>query len=235
MKTVIDEIRWEVMAADDFKATCGDYLLRAEQMNKDQWWWMTYFNGDELKVESWASTEEEAMDRAELAMLRHKLVSQQSTLSKEKVSEVLVEQISRFIPITKNTPFIKNSTTAICNLTPAVSDDKLLELLLSENGLDDDRIAKLFKDSRDAEYKAILKALHEAWEEIKQLQSIQLVKDERRRITNRPQMRKEAMMKKILKWLIGDFPWRQICIVIGLLLGCYLEWILAEWIRHFNH
>ena len=77
MKIVIDEIRWEVMAADDFKATCGDYLLRAEQVGKDQWWWMTYFNGDELKVESWASTEEEAMDRAELAMLRHKLVSQQ--------------------------------------------------------------------------------------------------------------------------------------------------------------
>ena len=111
-------------------------------------------------------------------------LAQQPTLSREKVSEVLVEQISRFIPITKNTPFIKNSTTAICNLTPAVSDDKLLELLLSENGLDDDRIAKLFKDAMDAAYQLqdlyILEALHEAWEEIKQIKATKSAKERER-------------------------------------------------------
>jgi len=236
---------------------------------------------------------------------------QQSTLSKESVMEVL-KRVQVKTSLEKyglsnadyktRLAYLEKEAEITCNLIPAVSDDKLLELLLSENGLDDDRIAKLFKDSRDAEYKAILKALHEAWEEIKQLKSIQPTKgEELAKMTedgdcavqafqdtlaelNRlkdneqldvseemikkgfaqyklspssnltasqwmawkaaikwlqsiqpPQMRKEAMMKKILKWLIGDFPWRQICIVIGLLLGCYLEWILAEWIRHFNY
>ena len=236
----------------------------------------------------------------EIFKLMEGFASQQSTLSKE--NEIVGILQGYFGIEDLETRSAKKAAKDICNLTPAVSDDKLLELLLSENGLDDDRIAKLFKDSLDAEYMEMLKALNEAWEEIKQLKSIQPPKgEELAKMTedrdcavqafqdtlaelNRlkdneqldvseemikkgfaqyklspssnltasqwmawkaaikwlqsiqpPQMRKEAMMKKILKWLIGDFPWRQICIVIGLLLGCYLEWILAEWIRHFNY
>ncbi|HDY66653.1 MAG TPA: hypothetical protein ENH85_02555 [Candidatus Scalindua sp.] len=127
-------------------------------------------------------------DRASIRLIRRSIkklseyTSQQPTLSQESVMEVLKgESITiDFIP---GKPNSRNSvvltedkfTKVIDNLTPAVSDDKLLELLLSENGLEDDRIAKLFKDSRDAEYKAILEALHEAWEEIKQLQSTKMI------------------------------------------------------------
>ncbi|HDY89555.1 MAG TPA: hypothetical protein ENH82_15770 [bacterium] len=112
---------------------------------------------------------------------------QHLTLSKESVMEVLIKLADKMYSEGATDgrytddelkEELKPFETSICNLTPAVSDDKLLELLLSENGLDDDRIAKLFKDSRDAEYKAILEALHEAWEEIKQLKSNQPAKGE---------------------------------------------------------
>ena len=53
---------------------------------------------------------------------------------------------------------------------PAVSDEKLLDLLLSEDGLEDERISKLFKESINDEYTEMLKQLHEAWGKIKQLQ-----------------------------------------------------------------
>ncbi|KKL74550.1 hypothetical protein LCGC14_2063820, partial [marine sediment metagenome] len=109
----------------------------------------------------------------EIFKLMEGFASQQPTLSKE--NEIVGILQGYFGIEDLETRSAKKAAKDICNLTPAVSDDKLLELLLSENGLEDDRIAKLFKDSRDAEYKAILEALHEAWEEIKQLQSTKMI------------------------------------------------------------
>ncbi len=116
----------------------------------------------------------------EIFKLMEGFASQHPTLSKESVMEIL----KNYSPIVRDLPHVddkyyrtlssihfSNVAKDISNLTPAVSDDKLLELLLSENGLEDERIAKLFKDSMDAAYKAILEALHEAWGEIKQFKA----------------------------------------------------------------
>ena len=40
------------------------------------------------------------------------------------------------------------------------------------------------------------------------------------------------MKDKIIKWLIGNFPWRQITILIAIPIGWYLGWIIVEWFKN---
>ena len=64
-------IKWEAIASDDFKAIHGNYMLRAEQMDKKAWWFQAYHNDEDLAVETFAPTEETAKAMAELTMYRH--------------------------------------------------------------------------------------------------------------------------------------------------------------------
>ena len=39
---------WECLSDDDFIIKSGDYTLRVEQMDFQQWWYQVYFKGQEL-------------------------------------------------------------------------------------------------------------------------------------------------------------------------------------------
>lgn len=65
------KIQWEAIAPDDFKAVYGDYLLRAEQMDKKAWWFQAYHKNVELAIETFAPTEETAKVMAEFTMYQH--------------------------------------------------------------------------------------------------------------------------------------------------------------------
>jgi hypothetical protein len=41
-------MNWQQIDQDDYKATEGDYLLRAEQMDIDNWWWCVYYKTEEI-------------------------------------------------------------------------------------------------------------------------------------------------------------------------------------------
>ena len=70
-----DQINWEEIYTDDFKATCGYYLLRAEQMDKNFWWWCVYHKtktiGGSAFSEEVARTKEDAFRLAEKSYREH--------------------------------------------------------------------------------------------------------------------------------------------------------------------
>ena len=42
---------WENLSDDDFIIKSGDYTLRVEQMDFQQWWYQVYFKGQELMLD----------------------------------------------------------------------------------------------------------------------------------------------------------------------------------------
>ena len=67
-------MKWESISNDDFKLTEGDYTLRVEQMDTDNWWWEVYYKGDSIlgHCHYHPDTEEMAKAMAEMVYLAHK-------------------------------------------------------------------------------------------------------------------------------------------------------------------
>lgn len=68
------KIIWQEIGADDFKATVGDYFLRAEQMDTDNWWWCVYFKDETIGASIFsesAENKEDAFKAAEKCYKEH--------------------------------------------------------------------------------------------------------------------------------------------------------------------
>jgi len=71
-------MEWESISKmeDDFKAVEGDYMLRAEQMDDDIWWFEVYYKGFPLINHfngTAPDTEEQAKALAEMVYNAHKM------------------------------------------------------------------------------------------------------------------------------------------------------------------
>lgn len=68
------EILWKNLSDDDFLATCGDYMLRVEQMDDDVWWWEVYYQNEAIigGHQYQPETEELAKAFAEMTYLAHR-------------------------------------------------------------------------------------------------------------------------------------------------------------------
>ena len=68
-------MKWNPKTGDDFTAVEGDYMLRAEQMDDNIWWWEVYYNGEPIigGNQYHPETEEQAKAFAEMVYLAHKM------------------------------------------------------------------------------------------------------------------------------------------------------------------
>jgi hypothetical protein len=68
-------INWQQIDTEDFTARKGDYILRAEKMNKGHWWWCVYFKNEMIDSSMFSdedtTTKEEALKAAEKCYKKH--------------------------------------------------------------------------------------------------------------------------------------------------------------------
>jgi hypothetical protein len=69
------KINWTEIGDNDFTALSGDYLLRAEKMNKGHWWWCVYFKNEMIDSSMFsdevATTKKQALKAAEKCYKKH--------------------------------------------------------------------------------------------------------------------------------------------------------------------
>jgi hypothetical protein len=68
-------INWQPIGPDDWKAEVGEYMLRAEEMDKNKWWWAVYKGLDEIAsavdTPKWDKNELTAKQAAEDSLKRY--------------------------------------------------------------------------------------------------------------------------------------------------------------------
>lgn len=77
MMITITKLVWEYLneEKDDIKATIPDYVFRVEQMDRKKWWYMVWFQDKQIADGLLCNTREEAMLTAEIAYLKHLILT----------------------------------------------------------------------------------------------------------------------------------------------------------------